>query len=255
VANHRACKPMNMSRFIVALLTVVGCATLGPLDVALEGVALRSAAAQPHGVDSHGETAHSETAHSETGDGETGDSETGDSETGHDGASSHANTNPLSVDPDLMLFTLIIFALLLGVLGKFAWVPIREALERREQSIADQIAEAQRSRDEARRLLEEHELKIASAHDEIRGLMDDARKEADQQRHSIIADAERVAADQQARAILEIDAAKHAAIEELAKTEVHRVVDLAGRIVGKELKPDDHASLIADAIKHLPSEN
>ena len=95
------------------------------------------------------------------------------------------------MDPDLAFFTLIIFALLLLVLGKFAWGPIRDALDNREQSIAEQIAEAQRSHDEARRLLGEHEAKLAKAQEEIRGLMDDARKEAEVQKQSIMAEAEK----------------------------------------------------------------
>ena len=94
----------------------------------------------------------------------------------------HGNTNPLSIDPDLMLFTLIIFLLTLMVLAKFAWGPIKEALERREQSIADQISEAQKSRDEARRLLEQYESRLATAREEINSLMDGARREAEAQK-------------------------------------------------------------------------
>ena len=141
---------MNMSRFTLALLMAIGCALLGPGTLALPGAIPAAAAQPPTGEESHAEDSHSndEAAHGAAAHGE------GEGE-------SHGNTNPLSVDPDLAFFTLIIFALLLLVLGKFAWGPIRDALDNREQSIAEQIAEAQRSHDEARRLLGEHEAKLA----------------------------------------------------------------------------------------------
>lgn len=240
---------MNMSRFTLALLMAIGCALLGPGTLALPGAIPAAAAQPPTGEESHAEDSHSEDSHSND------EAAHGAAAHGEGEGGSHGNTNPLSVDPDLAFFTLIIFALLLLVLGKFAWGPIRDALDNREQSIAEQIAEAQRSHDEARRLLGEHEAKLSKAQEEIRGLMDDARKEAEVQKQSIMAEAEKAAAAQQARAVREIHAAKNAALEELAQSEINRVVDLAGRIVGKELRADDHAGLIADAIKRLPSDN
>src|SRR5437870_13521471 len=50
--------------------------------------------------------------------------------------------NPLAVDPDLAIWTAVVFLLLLLVLGKFAWPQITEALEERERKIADNIAAA-----------------------------------------------------------------------------------------------------------------
>src|SRR5690242_19699741 len=48
--------------------------------------------------------------------------------------------NPLAVDPDLAIFTVVIFLLLLAILGKFAWPQITAAMEERERKIADNIA-------------------------------------------------------------------------------------------------------------------
>ncbi len=237
---------MNMFRLTVALLIVIGCAVFG-LPWAVEGSFLQDAAAQELGHEAaHGEAAHGDAAH---GDGEHGLDGHGDSH------ASHGNSNPLSVDPDLALFSLIVFVILLAVLWRFAWGPIRDALDEREQSIADQIAEAAKSRDEARRLMEEHEAKLASAQDEIRGLMEEARRDAEAQKLAIISEAEAAAASQRELAIRDIETAKVAALQDLAKSEVRRMVDLAGRIVGKELKAEDHASMVADAVRRLPSDN
>ena len=50
--------------------------------------------------------------------------------------------NVMTFDPDLAIFTAIVFLMLLAVLWKFAWGPISEALDRREGIIASQIEEA-----------------------------------------------------------------------------------------------------------------
>ena len=168
---------------------------------------------------------------------------------------SHGNTNPLSVDPDLAIFTAVIFALLAIILRKFAWGPIRDAVEQREKRIADQLSEAQRSNDEARRLLEEHEAKLASSSEEVKTLLDEARRDAEQQKGRIIAEAEEAAAAQKDRVVREIEAAKHSALESLAASSVDQAVSLAGRIVGQSLNKDDHSKLIQDALKQFPSDN
>ena len=67
------------------------------------------------------------------------------------------STDPLAVDPDLAIWTLLVFVVLLAVLWKFAWGPIVAGLEKREQAIADNIAAAKRQHEEAKRLVAEYE--------------------------------------------------------------------------------------------------
>jgi len=87
----------------------------------------------------------------------------------------HAGSpNPLAVDPDLAIWTAVIFLLLLFVLGKFAWPQITAALEERERKIANNIAAAEALQNEAKRLLAEHEAKLAATAGEVRALLDEA---------------------------------------------------------------------------------
>ena len=135
------------------------------------------------------------------------DAHAGDEEAhggGHAGASAG---NPISVDPDLMIFTAIIFLVLLAVLRKFAWGPIRDALDDREKAISNQIAAAERQNQEARQLLADHETRLASAADEVRTLLDEGRREAELQKQRIVAEAEQAAAAEKDRALLAIEAA------------------------------------------------
>ncbi len=176
---------------------------------------------------------------------------------GHgDGAeASHGNTHPLSVDPDLAIFTGIIFFLLLVVLGKFAWGPIRQALDDRETYVATQLDEAKQRHEDAKRLLKEHEQKLAGATDEVRALLDQARKDADMQKQAILDEAQKAATAEKNRALREISAAKNEALQDLADKSIGTAVDLAGRIVGRQLDHKDHGNLIEDALKQFTSKN
>ena len=71
--------------------------------------------------------------------------------------------NPLDLKSDLALWTAVVFVVLLAVLWKFAWKPIAEGLDKREQHIADQIAEAERNNQDARQLLADYQQKLAAS--------------------------------------------------------------------------------------------
>lgn len=160
--------------------------------------------------------------------------------------------NPLFFDPDLAIFTAIVFLLLLGVLYKFAWGPIREALEGREKSIADNIAAAEAKHEEAKRLLAEHEQRLSGTADEVRGLLEEARRDAEHTKSTILAEAQQAAQAERDRALREVKTATDAALQAISERGADLAVELAGRIVQSELKADDHARLIRDAIGRLP---
>lgn len=163
--------------------------------------------------------------------------------------------NPLSIDPDLALFTLLVFLLMVAILGKFAWRPIIDALDERERGVADQIAAAQRSNEDAQRLLSEHEKRLSGAAQEVRELLDKARADADAQKTKIVEEARAAAQAEKNRALREIDAARNEVLRDLADRSVGTAVQLAGQIVGRQLNADDHAQLIQDALQQFPSKN
>ena len=75
-------------------------------------------------------------------------------ETAHQGAA-ETPAGLLSPSGGVMVWTLLIFLVLLVILTKFAFKPITKAVEDREKSLADAIDAAQRDRDESNRLLQD----------------------------------------------------------------------------------------------------
>lgn len=168
-------------------------------------------------------------------------------------AESHAAPSPLSVDPDLAIWTAVVFVLLVVVLRAFAWKPISEGLQRREENIAKNIAAAEQANEEARRLLAQYEQKLAAAGDEVRAILEEARRDAEHTQQEILAKARADAQAELDRARREIDQATQAAIKELSEHFADQVLAIAAKIVRKELQAQDHEALIGAAVDQLPA--
>ena len=173
---------------------------------------------------------------------------------------SHGNptTDPLSVDPDLALWTLGVFVVLLAVLWKFAWGPILAGLEKREHAIAHEIADAKHQHEEANALVAKYESRLAAAGDEVRALLDEGRRDAEQAKQAILAEAKSAAEAERLRALREIESATDGALRSLAERSAQLAVELAGKIVRRNLTSADHARLVDEAVEKFtvtPSQN
>jgi len=164
----------------------------------------------------------------------------------------HGEPSPLAFNPSLAIWTLVVFTLLLAVLWKFAWGPISQALDLREQKIADNIAAAEQSALDAKRMLADYETKLAGAREEVRAIIEEARRDAEQAGQDIVAKARTDAAAEVDRGKREIETATSQALKELAETSANLAVELAGRIVSAKLDANYHANLISQAMSKFP---
>src|SRR4051812_14267749 len=83
------------------------------------------------------------------------------------------------VRTDLAVYTFAVFLVLLAILSFTAWPKISKALLEREKRIEANIAAAEAKHEEAKRLLAEHEARLATAAGEVRALMEEARRDAE----------------------------------------------------------------------------
>jgi F-type H+-transporting ATPase subunit b len=171
-----------------------------------------------------------------------------------------ARLNPITVEGenfrgDLTIWTLVIFLVVLAILWRFAWGPISQGLAKREQEIASQIAQTQQNLDQAKQLLAQYEQKLADAKDEVRGIVEQGRRDAEQLGRRMIDQAKEEAAGERKRALVEIQAATDAALRELAERSVTLAVELAGKILRTRLAPQDHARLLEEAVAKFAGES
>ena len=164
---------------------------------------------------------------------------------------SEAAKPPLQFQVDTLLFSLIIFGLLLVVLVRYAWNPIMQGLDTREKSIADEIESARLANEQAQAQLTAYEEKLAAAQDEAAAVIAEAKKDALLAKEKIMAEAAAEAQRTRDRALADIEAAKTAAVRELAESSVDSAVSLAGSIVGRSLNKQDHSELIEKSIQQF----
>lgn len=173
----------------------------------------------------------------------------GGHETGGHETEEALNPNPLAFKTDLAIWTGVIFLILLLVLYLKAWGPINDGLQKREGRIAADIAAAQKSHEDAKGLLASYEQKLAQAGEEVRQLLEQARRDASDVGRLIVDKARSEAEAEHRRALAEIEQATAGAMKELAERSATLAVDLAGKIVGSRLDPAAHSRLIEQAVK------
>jgi len=161
--------------------------------------------------------------------------------------------SPAEVRKDLAIWSFAVFLGLLGLLTAFAWKPIMQGLEKREQGIADTIAKTNAAHEEARRQLASYERRLAEAADEVRGMLEEARRDSEATRQTIIAEARKAADEEQARAKREISLAKDDALSQIAQKAGELAVDVAGKFLREKLGSDDQARLVRDSIAGITS--
>ncbi len=165
--------------------------------------------------------------------------------------------SPFQGDVGNAIWTLVVFVLVLWVLGKYAWTPILQGLQGREKFIRDSLEKARTDRDAAEARLAEYEARLAAAREEVEAMLDEARRDA-----AALRDREEQSARDEAKAIVdrakrEIELAQRTAVAELYDRAAQLATAAAGKILEREIHPEDHQRLIAEsieAVKRLESE-
>ncbi len=150
-----------------------------------------------------------------------------------------------------VLWTLLIFALVLVVLGKYAWGPMLDSLKAREDFIRESLETAKKDRDRAELRLKEYDDKLTEARAEATSIVEEGRRDAEVLRQRIDEEARSEAEKMIDRAKREIGIAKETAVKELYTLSGTLATDIATRIVGRELKAEDHERLIEQSISEL----
>ena len=160
-------------------------------------------------------------------------------------------TSPFEGNVGNAIWTLVVFAVVVFVLGKFAWGPILNGLSEREKFIRSSLEEARHDRKEAAAKLEEYTAKINAARSEATSIVEEARRDADEVKRRIHDEANDEAGKILERARREIGLAKEGAIKELYEVSAKVTTEIVSRILQREIKPADHERLIRDSLTRL----
>ena len=172
-------------------------------------------------------------------------------EVAHEGAGGGGGGGPFDINPGLIIWTLLVFVILLGLLWKFAFPSIVKSVEERERRIQKQLEDAERANAEAQRLLEEHKKQIAAARNEAQDILAKAKTVSQKERETLLAKAREEYDALLTRARKDIDAEKEKAILALRREAVELSIAAASRVIEANLDTDANRKLVSDFLDSL----
>jgi F-type H+-transporting ATPase subunit b len=157
----------------------------------------------------------------------------------------------LSPQYDLGIWTIIVFVLLLLVLRKFAWGPMLEGLQRREGAIQGALDEAQKARDEAQKMREQFAQEMAKAHDKVRDILDEGRRDAERLSSEMMTKAKTDIQSERDRLHKEMQREFEQARQQLWNQTAQIAALVSSKAIRRQLTPDDHRRFIDEALADL----
>ena len=152
---------------------------------------------------------------------------------------------------DLGIYTLIVFILLLVILGKYAWGPMMRGLDAREAALRKTHDDAEAARGESQRNLAEVQSRLARAAEEVRAMLDEARRDAQVVKDQMKADAAGEIQAERDRIRREIEMARDQALQDIYQQAVQLAAMVSTKAVKRELTPADHTRLLDEALADL----
>ncbi|MHA6250682.1 F0F1 ATP synthase subunit B [Oceanobacillus sp. CAU 1775] len=153
-----------------------------------------------------------------------------------------------------MFVTLFFFVVLLALLRKFAWGPLMNMMETRENYVANEIEAAEKSRAEAEKAAAEATTQLNQVRQEAQKMIEDAKNAGIRQEQDIIASAREEADRIKKMAQADIQNEKEQAINALQAQVASLSVLVASKVIEKEIDAADQAQFINDYIKEVGEE-
>jgi len=160
--------------------------------------------------------------------------------------------NPLvQPDPGLFIWTILTFLVLVGLLAKFAWRPLLEALERRQATIARALDDAKLAKQELERLQKESAEMMRQARIEAEAIIARSRTDAEALREELKqkSRAEAAAIVKNAEQQITLETAR--AVQQIRHEAVNLSVEIASKILQRQVSREDNEALIEATLKQV----
>jgi F-type H+-transporting ATPase subunit b len=160
--------------------------------------------------------------------------------------------NPLvQPDPGLYIWTILVFVILVTLLGKFAWRPLLDALEARQESIRQSLADADKAKQELARLQTESARILAEARKEADAIISrtraDAARAGEEMKVKARTDAENIVKNAERQISLETSRA----IEKIRHEAIDLSVAIASKLLRRNVSREDNERLITETFQEI----
>lgn len=158
----------------------------------------------------------------------------------------------LSINPGLIIWTIIIFILLILLLKKLAWKPLITALNNRENLIKDSVQKAEQMRNDADRLLQENKRILEKAEDESRKIINEGRQLSEKLREEMVMKTQDDTSKMIKQAKSEIEREKISALNDLKSEIASLAIGAAEKIIDENLDEQKQKKIVDKFIQQIP---
>jgi F-type H+-transporting ATPase subunit b len=158
----------------------------------------------------------------------------------------------LDVNPGLIIWTIIIFVILLGILYKIAWKPMLKALNTREETIKTALDNAEKQNKNSAELMEQNKKSIAETNAQAMGIINESKEAAVKIKNDIIEKANEEYRKMMENTRKEIESQKDAAIENMKSEIVNISIKAAEKILSETLDAAKQKKIVDDFISQIP---
>ena len=148
-----------------------------------------------------------------------------------------------------VIVQVLTFIVLLALLKKFAWGPLKDVMDKRERDINRDIDDAEQAKLNAQKLEEENKHKLKEPQEEVQKILEDAKVQARQQQEQIIHEANVRANGMIETAQSEINSQKERAIADINNQVSELSVLIASKVLSKEISEQDQKALVDKYLK------
>jgi len=167
-------------------------------------------------------------------------------------AEAHApSSGPFTINGGLILWTLVIFAILMFLLAKTAWPWILGQVEEREARIKAQLEAADKANADAQRILSEYQQQVANARAEAQDIVAQARTAGEKLREELVEKGRHEQAELLERAKREIGLERDRAVAELRREAVELSLAAASKVIEKNVDTEADRRLVQDYLAGL----
>jgi len=141
------------------------------------------------------------------------------------------------------------FVVVLAILWKTLIPKITAAMDDRAEKIREALEAADKAKADAEAAMATHQGNLETARQESRAIIEEGKRDAEKVKAQIVEDAKRESEEISQRARREIELAKESALADLHQQSVDLSIDLAGKLIHKNLSAEDNQALIDETVK------
>lgn len=157
----------------------------------------------------------------------------------------------VGINPWTALFTFCNMLITFSVLKHFLFEPVKKMIDDRQNEIDTMYADADAAKQKAAALETEYQSHLQSIKDERDAMLREATRRAQKREEEIVGEAKTEAANIRAAAEADIAQERKKAVNDLKNEIGGMAVEIAGKVVEREIKQQDHQALIDEFIQNV----